>query len=45
MVIDELRGRETEPTEKVDLSYEPLGDFDAALLAEWIKDNNTLKTL
>ena len=45
MVLAELRGRGTEPTEEVDLSDASLGDFDAALLAGWIKDNKTLKTL
>ena len=43
MVIDELRG--TEQTKKAYLSRKSLGDFDAVLLAEWIKDNNTLETL
>ena len=43
MVIDELTGKE--PTAEVNLSFKSLGNFDAALLAEWIKDNNTLETL
>ena len=43
MVIDELAGKT--PTEKNSLFAESLGDFDAALLVKWIKDNNAMKTL